>query len=114
MLEIRAFLQMRLGEVESSGGVAFANQFATAPPLLRTQSADKITRWLDAADAAIEALSSSELTDLVNIKTQGRWLDRRVASLAQKVSVILRDVILTKSYYEVTLILYQLSWYKLY
>ncbi|KAJ8959360.1 hypothetical protein NQ318_022046 [Aromia moschata] len=88
LVELSAFLKMRLHEMSSDSDLLAMSQMQDAPTILQMQTIESITTLNDCVNVALDQLTNKRIQHLHNIKHSPKYLDILTASLKQKLSVV--------------------------
>ncbi|GFV19625.1 CDK5 regulatory subunit-associated protein 3 [Trichonephila clavipes] len=93
LLELEAFLDQRITEVEfSDSDILSSNLFQDAPAILQMQSTDSLKRMLSSTKSLSSQLMTTKLKHLFLIKSSPRYVDRLVESLKSKLETAERMI----------------------
>lgn len=87
LMELEAFLKMRLFEMSSENDLLTISQMQDAPTILQMQSIETITSMLDSVGVVLNDLTNKRTSHLHNIKHSPKYIDMLVETLAQKITV---------------------------
>nr|CAH7750842.1 unnamed protein product [Callosobruchus chinensis] len=90
LVEIHAFLKMRMYEMVNDTNLLAMTQMQDAPTLLQMQTVESVTAMSDCVNVVLDQLMNKKLLYLLNIKHSPRYVDTLTESLKQKVSVVER------------------------
>ncbi|VEN40797.1 unnamed protein product [Callosobruchus maculatus] len=90
LVEIHAFLKMRMYEMVNDTNLLAMTQMQDAPTLLQMQTVESVTAMDDCVNVVLDQLMNKKLLYLLNIKHSPRYADTLAESLKQKLSVVER------------------------
>nr|CAI5827122.1 unnamed protein product [Callosobruchus analis] len=90
LVEIHAFLKMRMYEMVNDTNLLAMTQMQDAPTILQMQTVESVTVMNDCVNVVLEQLMNKKLLYLLNIKHSPRYVDTLTESLKQKLSVVER------------------------
>lgn len=88
LIELGAFLKMRLYEMSSDSNLLAVSQMQDAPTVLQMQTLESVTTLNDCINVALDQLTNKRIQHLHNIKHSPKYIDILTANLTQKLSVI--------------------------
>ncbi|KAJ8929294.1 hypothetical protein NQ314_018049 [Rhamnusium bicolor] len=88
LVELSAFLKMRLYEMSNDSDLLAMSQMQDAPTILQMQTVESITTLNDSVNVAFDQLTNKRIQHLHNIKHSPKYVDILTASLKQKLSVV--------------------------
>ncbi|CAH1119535.1 unnamed protein product [Phaedon cochleariae] len=88
LMELGAFLKMRLYEMSNDSNMIAMSQMQEAPAILQMQTVESITALNDCINVALDHLTNKRIQHLHNIKHSPKYVDILTATLKQKLSVI--------------------------
>lgn len=88
LVELSAFLKMRLYEMSSDSDLLAMSQMQDAPTILQMQTMESIAMLSDNVNVALDELTNKRISHLHNIKHSPKYVDILTASLNQKLSVV--------------------------
>lgn len=86
LMEIQAFLKIRLFEMASESDLLAMTHMQDAPTILQMQTIESITALIDCVNVALNQLTNKRVQHLHNIKHSNKYVDILSASLKQKLS----------------------------
>ncbi|XP_049819769.1 CDK5 regulatory subunit-associated protein 3 [Aethina tumida] len=86
LMEIQAFLKIRLFEMASESDLLAMTHMQDAPTILQMQTIESITALIDCVNVALNQLTNKRVEHLHNIKHSNKYVDILTASLKQKLS----------------------------
>nr|XP_022906943.1 CDK5RAP3-like protein [Onthophagus taurus] len=89
LIELRAFLIMRLYEMSSESNVLTMTQL-DVPTILQMQTLETITALLDSVNAALNELTNKRVQHLHNVKHSAKYVDLLAGNLKQKLVLVQR------------------------
>ncbi|CAH1968111.1 unnamed protein product [Acanthoscelides obtectus] len=90
LIEISAFLKMRMYEMANDTDLLAMTQMQDAPTLLQMQTIESITSLNDCVNVVLDQLMNRKLLHLQNIKHSPKYVDILTETLKQKLSVVER------------------------
>lgn len=90
LMELEAFLRMRLFEMSNESDLLTMSQMQEAPTILQMQTLETITNLCDCVNVALNHLTNKRIQHLHNIKHSPNYVDILTADLKQKLSVVER------------------------
>lgn len=87
ILELQAFLDQRLKEMEDDTNILSSNQFQSSRDILQRQSRDSVQAMKDQVDDIDSLLTSVKIQNLFLIKASPRYVDRLTESLQHKLKL---------------------------
>lgn len=87
VLELQAFLNQRLKEMEDDTSVLSSNQFQSSEDILQRQSRDSIQAMKNQVDDIVDILTSIKIQNLFLIKASPRYVERLTESLQHKLKL---------------------------
>lgn len=88
LIELEAFLKMRLYEISSDSNMLAISQMQDAPTILQMQTLESITTLNDCVNVTLYHLTNKKIQHLHNIKHSPKYIDILTANLSQKLSAI--------------------------
>ncbi|XP_018579423.1 CDK5RAP3-like protein [Anoplophora glabripennis] len=88
LMELSAFLKMRLYEMSSDSDLLAMSQMQDAPTILQMQTVESVAMLNDCVNVALDELTNKRISHLHNIKHSPKYVDILSASLKQKLSVV--------------------------
>lgn len=88
LVELSAFLKMRLYEMSSDTDLLAMSQMQDAPTILQMQTMESIAALSDCVNVALDELTNKRISHLHNIKHSPKYVDILTASLKQKLLVV--------------------------
>lgn len=88
LMELSAFLKMRLHEISSDSNLLNVSQMQDAPTILQMQTIESISTLNDCINVALDQLTNKRIQHLHNIKHSPKYVDILTATLKQKLSVV--------------------------
>ncbi|KAJ8922458.1 hypothetical protein NQ315_004405 [Exocentrus adspersus] len=88
LVELSAFLKMRLYEMSNDSDLLAMTQMQDAPTILQMQTIESITKLSDCVNVALDELTNKRISHLHNIKHSPRYVDILTASLNQKLAAV--------------------------
>lgn len=90
LLELEAFLSIRLYEMSNDSDLLTMSQMQDAPSILQMQTVESVTGMIVAVRVALNELVNKRCQHLHNIKHSPKYVDILTASLNQKLAVVER------------------------
>lgn len=87
LMELEAFLKMRLFEMSSDNDLLSISQMQDAPSILQMQSTESIACMLDEVGIVLNEMTNKRTSHLHNIKHSPKYIDMLVQTLKQKLVV---------------------------
>ncbi|KAJ3662318.1 hypothetical protein Zmor_006673 [Zophobas morio] len=87
LMELEAFLKMRLFELFSDSDILAMSQMQNAPPMLQMQTIESVTLMNDCVNVALSEFMNKRILHLHNIKHSPKYVDILTSSLKQKLAV---------------------------
>ncbi|XP_028399693.1 CDK5 regulatory subunit-associated protein 3-like [Dendronephthya gigantea] len=87
VLELQAFLDQRLKEMEDDTNILSSNQFQSSRDILQRQSRESVQAMKDQIDDIVNVLTSVKIQNLFLIKASPRYVDRLTESLQHKLKL---------------------------
>ncbi|RZC38538.1 hypothetical protein BDFB_013304 [Asbolus verrucosus] len=87
LMELDAFLKMRLFELSNDSDILAMSQMQDAPTALQMQTTESITTMSDCVNVALSELMNKRISHLHNIKHSPKYADILTANLKQKLSL---------------------------
>lgn len=88
LMELSAFLKMRLYEMSSDSNLLAVSQMQDAPAVLQMQTLESVTTLNDCINVALDQLTNKKIQHLHNIKHSPKYIDILTANLTQKLTII--------------------------
>ncbi|KAG5900655.1 hypothetical protein JTB14_005926 [Gonioctena quinquepunctata] len=88
LMELSAFLKMRLYEMSSDSDMLAMSQMQEAPTALQMQTLESVTSMYDCVNVALHQLTNERIQHLHNIKHSPKYVDILTATLKQKLSLV--------------------------
>lgn len=86
LIELGAFLKMRIFEMSSDSNMLAVSQMQDAPTVLQMQTLESVTALNDCINVALSQLTNKKIQHLHNIKHSPKYIDILTANLTQKLS----------------------------
>ncbi|XP_018335981.1 CDK5 regulatory subunit-associated protein 3 [Agrilus planipennis] len=90
LIELSAFLKMRIFEMSSESSLFSISQMPDAPTILLMQTVETVTAIHDNVQIALNEINNKRLQHLHNIKHSPKYLDMLTSTLKQKLSIVER------------------------
>ncbi|XP_046846855.1 CDK5 regulatory subunit-associated protein 3-like [Xenia sp. Carnegie-2017] len=87
IMELQAFLQQRLKEMEDDTNILLSNQFQSSRDILQRQSRESVENMKKRVDDIVSVLTSVKIQNLFLIKASPRYVDRLTESLQHKLKL---------------------------
>lgn len=87
LLELNAFLKMRLFELSNDSDILAMSQMQNASTMLQMQTIESIASMSDCVNVALTELTNKRISHLHNIKHSPKYVDILTANLKQKLAV---------------------------
>ncbi|XP_072393463.1 CDK5 regulatory subunit-associated protein 3 [Diabrotica undecimpunctata] len=88
LMELSAFIKMRLYEMMNDTDMLSTSQMQDAPTIIQMQTVESITILNDYISIALDQLTNKKIQHLHNIKHSPRYLDILTANLNQKLAIV--------------------------
>lgn len=102
LMELQAFLKMRLYEMSGENDLLSISQMQNAPTILQMQTLETITSMMGTVEIVLNELTNKRTMHLHNIKHSPKYIDMLVHTLKQKLNItekmqVSRKIVLEKA-----------------
>lgn len=87
LMELQAFLKMRLYEMSSENDLLSISQMQNAPSILQLQTIETISTHMGTVEIILNELTNKRTSHLHNIKHSPKYIDMLVHTLKQKLNI---------------------------